>query len=541
MVARQRGSHRSSEMSKDQFSRRYFFFGSLLTLASGSARALVPKSFGSVPSLKAAGYKSPNEKLNIAAVGVGGRGAQNLSGLVSENIVALCDVDSRQGGPTFKRFEKAPNYVDFRRMLDKEGKNIDAVVISTADHMHATVALWCMQNGKHVYVEKPLTRTPWEARLLTAAAAKYKVATQMGNQGYSHEGHRTACEIIWSGEIGNVTEVHACTSSPNWPQGMQTIPAEEPVPSGLDWDLWLGCAAMRPYTSGGWDKEHVPNGYTGPYDGSNYGFYVPHDWRGFYDFGTGALGDAAIHALGPANQALQLTMPIAVECIRAEQRSSISYPLYAVLRFDFPSRGNMPPVSVYWYDTARTGNPADYYHPKAMENEVLLPEENNLVARGRPDIGSNRGWSGRHYRTEGLGGATSPLGGPPRAASGDTAGPRGVLLEDGSIFVGDKGYLSTVGRGEGVQLLPASRWVDYTLPAPILSRSPGHYRDWIRACKGGEAACSNFSVAGPFVQWMLLGTIAMKYEGKLEWDAKNMRITNNHDANKWLKPMFHKG
>jgi hypothetical protein len=528
-------------VSHFQVSRRYFFMGSLLTLASGSARALVPGAFGSVPSLTELGYKSLNEKLNIAAVGIGGRGAQNLSNLLSENIVALCDVDLRQGAPTFKRFDKASQYSDFRRMLDKEAKNIDAVVISTADHMHATIALWCMERGKHVYVEKPLTRTPWEARLLRDAAAKYKVATQMGNQGYSHEAHRTACEIVWSGEIGNVTEVHAVTSSPNWPQAVQSIPASEPVPTGLDWDLWLGCAAMRPYTSGGWDKDHEPNGQTGPYTGSNYGFYVPHDWRGFYDFGTGSLGDAAIHALGPANQALHLGMPIAVECIRARQRSSISYPLYAVLRFDFPSRGNMPPVSVYWYDTARTGNPADYYHPKGMENEVLLPEENNLVARGRPDIGSNRGWSGRHYRTEGLGGATSPLGGPPRAASGDTAGPKGVLLEDGSIFVGDKGYLSTVGRGEGVQLLPATRWADYTLPAPILSRSPGHYRDWIRACKGGEAACSNFSVAGPYAEWVTLGAIAYRFQGKLEYDAKLQRFTNNPEANQFLKPDFRKG
>ena len=523
-------------MSEFKVSRRYFFFGSLLAAASGSARALIPASFGSVLSLKAAGYKSPNEKLNIAAVGVGGRGAENLSNLLSENITTLCDVDSRQAAPTFKYFEKAVRYVDFRRMLDKEGDDIDAVVISTPDHMHATVALWCMERGKHVYVEKPLTRTPWEARLLTEAAAKYKVATQMGNQGYSHEAHRTACEIIWSGEIGNVTEVHAVTRSPNWPQGVQSIPAPEKVPSGLDWDLWLGSAPMRPYTSGGWDKDHIPNGRSGPYTGSNYGFYVPHNWRGFYAFGTGSLGDAAIHALGPANQALHLGMPVAVECIRAEHRSSISYPLDAVLRFDFPKRGNMPPVSIYWYDTARTGNPANYYHPKGMENEVLLPRANNLAERGRPDIGTSRGWSGRPYHVEGLGGPTSPLGGPASSSS-----PKGVLLDDGSIFVGDKGYLATVGRGEGVKLLPESRWEDYTIPAPILSRSPGHYRDWIRACKGGDPACSNFSLAGPYAEWVTLGAIAYRFQGKLEYDAATQRFTNNPEANQYLKPEFRKG
>jgi predicted dehydrogenase len=518
-------------MSDSSVSRRHFFFGSLL------AGAIPTGGFGSVPSLKSLGYKSFNEKLNIAAAGVGGRGAQNLGGLLSENIVALCDVDSRQGGPTFKRFEKAPNYVDFRRMLDKEGKNIDAVVISTADHMHATVALWCMQRGKHVYVEKPLTRTPWEARLLAEAAVKYKVATQMGNQGYSHEGHRTACEIIWSGEIGNVTEVHANTSSPNWPQGIQEIPKEEPVPPGLDWDLWLGCAPMRPYTSGGWDKDHVPNGYTGPYNGSNYGFYVPHDWRGFYDFGTGALGDAAIHALGPANQALALGMPIAVECLRAEHRSKFSFPLHALLRFDFPARGNMPPVSVYWSDGARDGNPENYYHPKGLENEVLLPSENNLAAKGRSDLGSGSR-PANPARQAGQGRDATGA-----SALGGTQSRRGtgVLLQDGAIFVGDKGYLATVGRGEGVQLLPASRWEDYKLPPPILPRSPGHYRDWIRACKGGDPACSNFSVAAPYAEWVTLGAIAYRFEGKLEYDAKARRFTNNAEANQYLKPVFRKG
>jgi len=506
---------------KFDVSRRHFFFGSLL------AGAVPTGGFGSVPSLKAIGYKSFNEKLNIASVGIGGRGAQNLSGLTSENIVALCDVDSRQGAPAFKRYEKAARYADFRKMLDKEDKNIDAVVISTADHMHATIALWSMQRGKHVYVEKPLTRTPWEARLLAEAAVKYKVATQMGNQGYSHEGHRTACEIIWSGEIGNVTEVHANTSSPNWPQGMQTIPSEEPVPPGLDWDLWLGCARMRPYTSGGWDKDHVPDGTTGPYTGSNYGFYVPHDWRGFYDFGTGALGDAAIHALGPANQALHLGMPIAVECLRAEHRSPFAYPLHGLLRFDFPARGNMPPVSVYWSDGSRDGNPDNYYHPQGLENEVLLPRENNLAARGRPDVGSGS-----------RGVPSASLGAPETRRA---TGPTGVLLRDGAIFVGDKGYLATVGRGEGVQLLPAARWDDYKLPPPILSRSPGHYRDWLRASKGGEPACSNFSVAAPYAEWVTLGAIAYRFEGKLEYDAKAMRFTNRPEANQYLKPVFRKG
>src|ERR1700719_4008503 len=232
-------------MAHDGFSRRHFFFGTLL------AGAVPSGGFGSVPSLRALGYKPFYDKLNVASIGCGGQGGVDLIDAArTENIVALCDVDETRAAANFQRFDKAPKYKDFRVMLDKEGKNIDACTIGIPDHMHATVALACMQRGKHVYVEKPLTRTPWEARLLTQAAEKYKVATQMGNQGYSHDATRVACEIFWSGEIGEVQEVHAWHGGPGWPQGMQTIPAETAVPSTLDWNLWLGGAAARPYTEG---------------------------------------------------------------------------------------------------------------------------------------------------------------------------------------------------------------------------------------------------------------------------------------------------
>jgi predicted dehydrogenase len=505
------------------------------------AGAVPAGGFGSVASLKALGYKAFNEKLNIAGVGVGGRGADDLRGCASENIVALCDVDSRQGGPTFKRYEKATQYTDFRKMLDKEEKNIDAVVIATADHMHATVALACMERKKHVYVEKPLTRTPWEARLLAQAAARYGVATQMGNQGYSHEAHRTACEIVWSGEIGNVTEVHAVTGAPSWPQGIQAIPPAEPVPPGLDWDLWLGCAAGRPYTSGSWDKEHAPTGSSSPG-----GFYLPFNWRGFYDFGTGSLGDWGIHTLGTANQALQLGSPIAVEVTHAEQRSKFTYPLRSVLRYDFAARGNMPPVSVYWYDGVHGADLPYLYRPKGLENETLLPRSDNLAALGRPDLGSGGGGVGQGGRggagvQAGRGAAPAGRGAVPAGAQPNRGPGAGVLTGSGALYVGDKGYMATVARGEGVWLLPAAKWADYTLPAPVLPRSPGHYRDWIRACKGGDPSCSNFGVAGPFAEWVTLGAIAYRFEGKLEYDAKAQRFTNNAEANKYLKPVFRKG
>ncbi|HTT62120.1 MAG TPA: Gfo/Idh/MocA family oxidoreductase, partial [Bryobacteraceae bacterium] len=227
--------------------RRHFFVGSLL------AGAIPVGGFGSVPSLGRLGYKSPNEKLNIASIGAGGKANSDIKGCSSQNIVALCDVDDLRAARKFNEYPKVPKYKDFRKMLDEQASNIDAVIVTIPDFMHATAAMWCMERGKHVYVQKPLTRTIWEARQLLEAANKFKVATQMGNQGYSNEGTRQAAEMIWAGEIGQVTEVHAWTDRPIWPQGLTQIPPSEPVPSTLDWDLWLGIAESRPYTTGGPD------------------------------------------------------------------------------------------------------------------------------------------------------------------------------------------------------------------------------------------------------------------------------------------------
>ena len=233
-------------VASDGVPRRHFFYGALL------AGAVPAGGYGGTPSLKALGYKSPNEKLNIAGIGAGGQPFSDLrdSEAGVENIVALADVDWERGKQGFTTWPKAEKYKDFRKMLDQQGKNIDAVVIGTPDHVHATCALARMQMGKHIYVEKPLTRTAWEARVLAEAAEKYKVATQMGNQGYSHDATRAACEIFWSGEVGEVRQVHAWHGRPGWPRGMPKIPAPTPVPETLDWDLWLGGAAMRPFTAG---------------------------------------------------------------------------------------------------------------------------------------------------------------------------------------------------------------------------------------------------------------------------------------------------
>jgi hypothetical protein len=499
-------------------SRRHFFFGTLLA-------GVIPRGgFGSMPSLKALGYQSPNEKMNIAGIGAGGRAMSVLGAMESENIVALADVDWARGAEGFKRWEKATRYKDFRQLLDKE-KTIDAVTVVTPDHMHATQALAAMQRGKHVYVEKPLTRTPWEARLLTEAAAKYKVATQMGNQGYSHEATRVAAEIIWSGEIGDITEVHSFRGRASWPQGMQTLPKPEPVPDTLDWDLWLGGAASRPYTSG-------DEAYRREYD-QQFGFYQPFNWRGFFDFGSSLIGDWGIHQLGPANLALRLGSPTSVECVKqGEGRSPYTFPRGGVvIKWEFAARANMPPVTVYWSDTG------DMYTPPGMTVEQM-----RAISGTGPEIEGAAGGRGRGGEGRGAGAPGAPQGGGGRGRGGRGGGPAAPQGSGyNTVFVGSKGFLGTSGRGEGVGLIPGTRWAEYALPPRILTRSPGHQRDWIRACKGGEPACSNFSVAGPYTEWMVLGAVATRVEGKLLWDPKRMEFTNNKEANKYVKPVFRKG
>jgi predicted dehydrogenase len=446
-------------VTHNKVSRRRFFFGTLL------AGAVPAGGFGSVASLTQLGFRSPNEKMNFAAIGAGGKGRSDIAGLKTENLVALVDPDDKRAAPTFQLYPNVPKYKDFRQMFDKESKNIDAVTVSTPDFMHATCSMWAMSRGKHVYCQKPLTRTVWEAQQLTEGAAKYGVATQMGNQGYSSEGAREACEIIWNGDIGQVTEVHAWTNRPwaYWPQGPEVVPKEETVPATLDWEAWLGASAFRPAYSP---------------------LYVPHNWRAFPQFGCGAIGDMACHILGTPNMALRLGRPVGVECLKQEGKGQYTFPKASLIRFDFPARGAMAPLSLYWHDG--------------------LTEQPKIA--GVPD--------------------------------GEMLGDRDV---NGSLFIGDKGMVTTGCYGERSRLVPAAKMLDYTMPPQSLSRSPGHYRDWIRACKGGQASCSNFSVAGPFVQWMLLGTIAMRFEGKLTWDADARRFTNNEAANEFLKPKFRDG
>ncbi len=312
-------------MNKKDISRREFL---------GAAGAI--GAFTIVPRyvLGGAGNTPPSEKLNIAGIGVGGQGGGDLNAVSSQNIVALCDVDWRHAAGTFRRYSSARKYKDFRKMLDKEDKNIDAVVVATPDHIHAPASMAAIKRGKHVYCEKPLTHSVYEARKIAEAARKAGVATQMGNQGQASEQTRLMCEMVWDGAIGPVREVHVWTDRPNrglnavyWPQGIDRPKDTPPVPDTLDWDLWLGPAPQRPYNPA----------------------YLPFKWRGWWDFGTGAMGDIGCHALDPIFRALKLGAPTSVEGISTLVNTE-TYPLSSKIHYEFPARGDMPAVKVVWYD-----------------------------------------------------------------------------------------------------------------------------------------------------------------------------------------------
>jgi hypothetical protein len=311
-----------------------------------------------------------------------------------------------------------------------------------------------------------------------------------------------------------------------WPQGLTEIPKPDPVPSTLDWDLWLGTAEHRPFTAGGKTEPDKNGGF----------FYQPFNWRGFYDFGCGALGDMACHILGAPNMALHLSnrKVVSVECVKKEGVSPFMFPKGSVIRYDFAAYGDMPALKIFWYDGLKETPKI----PGVLEGEWLGDPPTIPSAGGR---GGGRGPgamrpAGNDFRSPGqvfnqaefeaLKAATTPLRFP---------------TPDGSLFIGDKGMLTTGTYGEVTRLVPVEKMKDYRMPSPLLTRSPGHMRDFIRASKGGDPACSNFDVAAPFVEWMLLGVIALRYDGKIEYDSDKMHITNNSEANKLLKPTFRKG
>ncbi len=460
-------------MASTNLSRRTFIFGSALAAATLGACRTVPRKV------------SPNDKLHTAHIGVGGKGRGHLQFCLNyENVVALCDVDDMASAEAYGWCPNVPKYRDWRVMLEKQ-KDIDAVVITTPDHTHAIIAMAAMELGKHVYVEKPMGHTVDEVRRMTDAARRYKVATQMGNQGHSSDGVRQTCEMIWSGAIGPVREVHCWSDRPLWPVGFAEPLPERPIPKGVDWDLWLGPVPARPF-----------GGYSDQYnrDGSTPG-YMPDVWRGWWAFGSGALGDMGCHILDPPNWALHLGAPVAVTCVHEEGNTAESGPRKSIVEYEFPERvvdgQTLPPVKLTWYDgKIRPPKPA------------ILPEDD-----------------------------PTPVGG------------------EGTIFVGDKGVLTCDSHGNSPRLRPDSLMAEYTMPDPILARLPweggrydeAHRANWVQACKGGKSAVSNFDYAGTLTETVQLGNVAIRAGGRIEWDAVACRITNSEEADALLRMNYRKG
>lgn len=434
-----------------------------LAAAAAATLTIVPRHV-----LGGVGYTAPSEKLNIAGIGIGGQGGWDLEQMSGENIVALCDVDWDYANATFAKYPQAKRYKDFREMLDKE-TGIDAVVVGTPDHAHAIVSMAAIKRGKHVYCEKPLTRTVHEARALAEAAQQQKVATQMGNQDMAFEGNRLIKEWLADGAIGTVREVHAWSDRPThsgklplyWEQGIERPQDQPPVPTTLDWDLWLGPAPWRPYHPA----------------------YAPFRWRGWWDFGSGGLGDMGIHNLAPVFAALQLGAPTSVHASSTAVFSE-TLPLACIVHYDFPARGDLPPVQLHWYDGG------------------LVPDRPKELESGRE-----------------------------------------LNREDGLLFIGDQGTMLVEGwGGHSPRLIPEQRMRDYKRPPKTLPRSIGHHQEWLRACKEGTSTESSFAFAGPLTEAVLLGTVCVRCGGgQLLWDAANLKITNAPEANELLHYEYREG
>jgi predicted dehydrogenase len=420
--------------------------------------------------------KSPNERLGFACIGVGGKGSSDTDH-VGElgDVIALCDVDAERLGKKGERFSSAGKYHDFRKLLEELAPKIDAVVVSTPDHTHAAAAVMAMKLGKPVYCQKPLAHSPYEARLMRETAARMKVATQMGNQGTSNPGFREGVDLIRSGVIGPVREVHVWTNRPfkYWKQApdIVTRPEPMPVPSYLSWENWLGPAPERPYNKA----------------------YHPHNWRGFWDFGTGAMGDMACHTANLAFMSLKLGLPTRVAAQSGELNPE-TYPAWATITYEFPARGDLPPVKLTWYEGARDGKrhlpPADLFFGKEPS-------------------------------------------------------------DSGSLFVGEKGSIfSPSDYGAEQVLLPADRFEGKHASVPADERKqraqksdPAHKAEWVRAIREGDPtiAWSNFDYAGRLTEAMLLGNVAVRLGKPIEYDAASGRVTNHADAARYIRPEFRSG
>jgi predicted dehydrogenase len=451
-------------MDKNQITRRAFLAASTTTaVMAGCASNPKPNTAKVVP-----GKVSPNQQVNVAAIGGGGKGLDDImnSKKAGANIVAIADPDWKRAAEGFYRCKDAKQYKDYRVMLDEMGKDIDACTVSTPDHTHAPAAYRAMKMGKHVYVQKPLTHTIAEARLLQKTAQETGVITQMGNQGHCGVGVRNLCEMVWSGAIGDVKEAHIWTNRPVWPQGIAEALPEEPVPADMDWDLWIGAAPVRAYNSK----------------------YAPFNWRGWWDFGCGAIGDMACHIMDAAFWSLNLieAESFTAQAIVSEGMSDQTAPLKSSIKMEFPARGKMNPVTVYWHDGG-----------------ILPPRPADIPADQKIGDGNN-----------------------------------------GSLFIGTKGYLTAGEYGGDPRLLPDSKMADFKKPAETIKRvshnSP--YYDWIECIQNGGKTASNFDYAAPLTVVANFGNVALHAKGEVvAYDVKNGKVTNNPKLNALLTKQYRKG
>jgi len=433
-------------MRKRQMNRREF----LGQAATAAAFVIVPRHVLGGPR-----HVAPSEKLNIACIGVGGMGASDVGQFSGENIVALCDVDWKHAAKTFQAHPEAKKYRDFRKMLEAEDKNIDAVSVSTPDNCHAVAAMMAIKMDKHVYCQKPLCHDVYEVRRLTLAAREHGVVTQMGTQLHATGEMKTFVEWVHSGVIGKVHKVDLW-SGKNWGGG--TRPTDTPpVPETLNWDLWLGPAPYRPY----------------------HPVYLPGNWRRWWDFGTGTLGDMGCHIIDPAWWALKLDYPTSIEA-QPGPFSEETYPTKTVITWKFAARGNRPTATVRWYD------------------------------------GDNR---------------------PPRP---EELEPGRKLPHQGGLYYGEKGTI-LLPHGGNPRLIPESRMKGFKPPEQFLARDVNHYQEWVRACKGGPKPLSNFDYAGPLTEAILLGNVAAKTDDKIEWDGPAMKVKNLPEMNEHLRRQYRRG
>jgi predicted dehydrogenase len=422
--------------------------------------------------------KSPNEQIQIAWIGVGGKGSSDVdhAGKVGK-VVAICDADSNMMAAKTEQFPDAEQFDDYRELIEKMGDKVDAVGVSTPDHNHYPAAMLAMKRKKHVYVQKPLTWSVWEARQLREMAAKHGLKTQMGNQGSASDGLRRGVEWIRAGVIGPVKEIHVWTNRPIWPQAPQIMerPPEAPKPEQLNWEAWLGPAPHRPYV-----KE----------------FYHPFAWRGWLDFGTGALGDMACHTANLPFYATKLKYPTSVQA-EAGDVNNETHPSWAHIVWDYPARGDMPPVKFHWYEGKR-------------DKKDLVQPDRKLF----PGLGSDK-----------------------------------QLPASGALVIGEKGALfQTDDYGNSWHLLPEKDMKDVKGPEKSIPRHDGDIdqamkKEWAAAIKGEiDQTFSNFGYAGVLTEAMLLGNVAIRNHGKrLEWDGEGMKFAGNEDAQKFVRRQAREG